>query len=59
MISGRPPDFAKVLDLQLGNAMVAGAGFDTYIFRQKFDISIPVYSPVAKLATVNNIHYIR
>lgn len=54
MVSGSAPDFSPVLELQLGRAMVAGAGFDTYTFRAKFDVSLPLFSPVAKLAEVGD-----
>ncbi|CAG9769155.1 unnamed protein product [Ceutorhynchus assimilis] len=59
MISGQAPDFSTVPDLQIESAMIAGASFDTYTFRQKFDISIPVFSPVAKFAEVKSIHHSR
>lgn len=35
--------------------MIAGAGFNTYSYRLGFDISIPMYSPIAKLAEVYSI----
>ncbi|XP_014260737.1 exostosin-2 [Cimex lectularius] len=47
MISGVAPDFNTVVDLALGNAIVAGAGFDTWTYRIGFDISIPVFSPLS------------
>ncbi|XP_044758088.1 exostosin-2 [Coccinella septempunctata] len=55
MLPGSPPDMSTVIDLDIGNAIVAGAGFDTYSFRTNFDISLPLYSPLAKLAEINNI----
>ncbi|KAJ8928310.1 hypothetical protein NQ314_019136, partial [Rhamnusium bicolor] len=59
MISGTAPDFSTVVELQLGNAMIAGAGFDTYTFRENFDVSLPVFSPVAKLAEVKDTSHDR
>ncbi|KAH1028394.1 exostosin-2 isoform X1 [Dendroctonus ponderosae] len=59
MISGKAPNFYPVLDLQLGSAMIAGAGFHTHSFRPKFDIAIPVFSPIAKLAQVDKIDHPR
>ncbi|XP_066150552.1 exostosin-2 [Euwallacea fornicatus] len=52
-------DYLSVLNLNLGNAMIAGAGFDTHTFREKFDISIPMFSPLADQALVANIDNIR
>lgn len=54
MISGNSPDFSQVIELDVGNAMIAGAGFDTYTFREKFDVSIPVFSPAARLGVVED-----
>ncbi|KAL3277943.1 hypothetical protein HHI36_013284 [Cryptolaemus montrouzieri] len=50
MLLGSSSDLSTVIDLDVGNAIIAGAGFDTYSFRKNFDISIPLFSPVAKLA---------
>ncbi|XP_054271182.1 exostosin-2 [Macrosteles quadrilineatus] len=47
MIPGSPPEYNTVVDLSLGNALVAGAGFDSWTYRVGFDISLPVYSPSA------------
>ncbi|KAI8421961.1 hypothetical protein MSG28_009868, partial [Choristoneura fumiferana] len=43
----QPPNYETVLDLNTGNAIIAGGGFDSWSFRYGFDISIPVYSPIA------------
>ncbi|KAG5888524.1 hypothetical protein JTB14_009576 [Gonioctena quinquepunctata] len=59
MLAGSSPDFSPVIELDIGNAMVAGAGFDTYSFREKFDISLPVLSPIAKLGEVKDISHER
>lgn len=60
MIAGGPPDYASVIELNTGNALVAGADFNTYTYRPKFDISIPVLSPFAlklkDIPTVANKH---
>ncbi|CAH0552853.1 unnamed protein product [Brassicogethes aeneus] len=55
LISGSSPDFAPVVELDIGNALLAGAGFDTYSFREGFDIPLPLYSPVAHLGKVDHI----
>lgn len=47
MLPGTAPNYETVLDLNTGNAIIAGGGFDSWSFRYGFDISIPVYSPVA------------
>ncbi|KAF5277438.1 hypothetical protein FQA39_LY06251 [Lamprigera yunnana] len=49
MISGTAPDFSTVIELNIGDAIIAGAGFNTHTFRLGFDISIPIFSPIAKL----------
>uniref|UniRef100_A0A1B6CFQ5 Exostosin GT47 domain-containing protein n=1 Tax=Clastoptera arizonana TaxID=38151 RepID=A0A1B6CFQ5_9HEMI len=48
MIPGVSPDFSTVVELALGNALIAGAGFDSWTYRVGFDVSLPVFSPVAK-----------
>lgn len=47
MIPGVSPDYSTVVELALGNAMVAGAGFDSWTYRVGFDVSLPVFSPFA------------
>lgn len=47
MLPGSPPDFNTVIDLALGNALIAGAGFDSWTYRVGFDVSLPVFSPFA------------
>ncbi|CAH1986437.1 unnamed protein product [Acanthoscelides obtectus] len=59
MVAGSSPDFSPVIELELGKAMVAGAGFDTYTFRPYFDISLPVFSPVAKIGEVGDTSHER
>lgn len=56
MLSGGAPDFSTVLELNLGNALIAAAGLTTYTFRQRYDISLPVFSPLAKLGEIKRIH---
>ena len=45
MIPGSAPDYNTVIDVPIGKAMIAGAGFSSLTYRTGFDISIPVYSP--------------
>lgn len=52
MIPGSPPDYNTVIDLALGNALIAGAGFDSWTYRVGFDISLPLFSPFAKTLDV-------
>ncbi|XP_026466226.1 exostosin-2-like [Ctenocephalides felis] len=47
MVPGSSPEYNTVLDLPIGKALVAGAGFDTWAYRSGFDISLPVYSILA------------
>lgn len=48
MIAGAPPYFNPVLEVNMGNALIVGADFDTYTYRTGFDIVIPVFSTVSK-----------
>lgn len=57
MIPGSAPEYNTVVDLALGNAIVAGAGFDSWSYRVGFDISLPVFSPVA--STLKDAPYTR
>lgn len=56
MIAGSYPDFSTVVEVDLGNAMVAGADFAIDSFRAKFDIPLPVLSPVSKRGEVTGIN---
>lgn len=47
MLSGNPREYNTTLDVARGRAMIAGGGFDTWTFRRTFDVSVPVYSPLA------------
>ncbi|RZF37962.1 hypothetical protein LSTR_LSTR005462 [Laodelphax striatellus] len=47
MLPGSPPTFSNVVELNIGNAVIAGAGFDSWTYRAGFDVSLPVYSPYA------------
>ena len=49
MIPGSFPDYNTRLDVNLGNAMIAGGGFSFFVFRKGFDISIPVYSHLSQV----------
>ncbi|KAI4457900.1 exostosin heparan sulfate glycosyltransferase -related [Holotrichia oblita] len=55
MLAGMAPEFSPVIELNTANAIIAGADFDTYTFRIGFDVSIPIYSPFAKLAEVKSL----
>lgn len=47
-IPGSAPDYNTVVDLSLGNALVAGAGFSSWTYRVGFDVSLPAYSPLVE-----------
>ncbi|KAF4523090.1 hypothetical protein B566_EDAN003102 [Ephemera danica] len=49
MVAGAAPDYSSVVELSLGRALVAGAGFDSWTYQPGFDVSLPVYSPLASL----------
>ncbi|XP_028144510.1 exostosin-2 [Diabrotica virgifera virgifera] len=59
MVAGSTPDFSTVVELDVGKAIIAGAGFDTYSFRERFDISLPVFSLMGKAAAVKDTLYER
>lgn len=42
------PNEQHLLSLDLGKAMIAGGGFDTFGFRQRFDLSVPTFSPLSE-----------
>ncbi|XP_065224418.1 exostosin-2 [Planococcus citri] len=42
-----PDKHSSVVELGTGKAMIAGAGFDSWTYRSKFDISLPAFSPYA------------
>lgn len=49
MVSGTTPNFSPVVELALGKALIAGADFNRHSFRTNFDVSIPLFSPIARL----------
>lgn len=49
MLSGASPDYSSVVELHSGKAMIGGAGFNSWTYRHGFDISLPVFSGIAKL----------
>lgn len=59
MISGTASDFSTILEINTGDAIIAGAGFNTHTYRVGFDISIPIFSPIAHLAEINYINDLR
>jgi glucuronyl/N-acetylglucosaminyl transferase EXT2 len=56
MVPGAVPDYSTVVELSLGHAIVAGAGFSSWTYRPGFDISLPVYSP-AVMQLTPDIHH--
>lgn len=49
-----PNKHTTVIELSTGNAMIAGAGFDSWTYRPGFDISLPAFSPYARVADYSN-----
>lgn len=45
MLPGTSPSYATYLEVNTGQAMVAGGGFDSWTFRRSHDVSIPVFNP--------------
>ncbi|KAK3925740.1 Exostosin-2 [Frankliniella fusca] len=56
MVPGAPPDYSTVVELELGKAMVAGAGLSSWTYRQSFDLSLPIFSPLASLLDGSHAH---
>lgn len=54
MIPGSVPDYNTVLDVSVGRAMIAGAGMSSLTYRPGFDVSLPVYSPLANNLKANH-----
>lgn len=46
MLAGMGTDSSPVIEVGTGNAMIAGADFDTHSYRAGFDIAIPIFSPL-------------
>ncbi|KAM9302316.1 exostosin-2 [Gastrophryne carolinensis] len=49
MLPGGPPDYNTALDVPRDRALLAGGGFSTWTYRQGYDVSIPVYSPLSEV----------
>lgn len=48
MLPGTSPHYASYLEVDTGNAIVAGGGFSSVTYRRTFDISVPVYNPLIR-----------
>ncbi|XP_018334859.1 exostosin-2, partial [Agrilus planipennis] len=56
MLSGSAPFYSSMLEANIGEALIAGADFNTYSYRVSYDIPIPMYSSFAHKAEVKKIH---
>jgi len=56
MVPGAVPDYSTVVELSIGHAIVAGAGFSSWTYRLGFDVSLPVYSPLVTRLTPDTRH---
>jgi len=54
MVPGSVPDYNTIIDVPVGRAMIAGAGMSSLTYRPSFDISLPVYSPLANNFKTNH-----
>lgn len=50
MLPGASPDYNMTIDIAYGKAILAGGGFTENSYRRDFDVSIPVYNSMTKLA---------
>jgi len=46
MLPGSVPEYNTVLDVDVGRAVIAGGGFDSWTYRRTYDVAIPVYNPL-------------
>ena len=53
MLPGTSPDYSTTLDVACDKAVIAGGGFSHWTYRSGFDVSIPVYSALARNAKLN------
>nr|CAG4643742.1 EOG090X01LY [Lepidurus arcticus] len=59
MVMGSPPEYKPFLEVGLGQAILAGAGFSSLVYRPDFDVSIPVYSSFASLTVADTSEHDR
>lgn len=59
MIAGDAPLYPTVMDLNVGKALIAGAGFDTWTYRLGYDVSIPIYSPLTRTTRTDDKYNVR
>uniref|UniRef100_A0A1Z5L165 Exostosin GT47 domain-containing protein n=1 Tax=Ornithodoros moubata TaxID=6938 RepID=A0A1Z5L165_ORNMO len=45
MLPGTAPDYAEIIGVNTGRALIMGGGFSTWTYRRGYDISIPVFNP--------------
>ncbi|KAK7476210.1 hypothetical protein BaRGS_00032564 [Batillaria attramentaria] len=48
MLPGTSPHYNSYLEVDTGNAIVAGGGFSSTSHRRTFDISVPVFNPLVR-----------
>uniref|UniRef100_H2ZE33 Exostosin GT47 domain-containing protein n=1 Tax=Ciona savignyi TaxID=51511 RepID=H2ZE33_CIOSA len=53
-IPGTSPDYSTAIEVPHDKAIVAGGGFSHWTYRSKFDVSIPIYSPLVKETKVKS-----
>lgn len=53
MLAGVHPTYNTVMDVKTDQALILGAGFDSWTYRVGFDVSIPVWSPLLSETTVS------
>nr|CAG4651611.1 EOG090X01LY [Triops cancriformis] len=49
MLMGSPPEYKPFLEVGLGQALLAGGGLSSLLYRPGFDVAIPVYSSLTSL----------
>ncbi|XP_012279069.1 exostosin-2 [Orussus abietinus] len=54
MIPGFAPNYNSFLNVPIGEAMLAGAGLSSMVYRTGFDISLPVYSTLLMETNLNS-----
>ena len=47
MLPGSMPEYSQYLEVAFGNALSTSGGFSSLSYRPEFDVSVPVFSPLA------------
>lgn len=54
-LPGKHPDYRTAVELDSGEAVLAGAGFSSQSYRSGFDVSIPMYNILTQVENVRDV----